>query len=55
MTPWVLVDFRSNTRNIPKLQDGYNRKGLVSEDGKKKQAFFVLQKVYRENSVSKAE
>src|SRR6202008_1968158 len=24
ITPWVLLDFRSNTRNIPKLQDGYN-------------------------------
>ena len=41
-TPWVLMDFRSPTRNIPKLQDGYNRKGLISEDGKKKQAFFTL-------------
>jgi beta-glucuronidase len=55
ITPWVLVDFRSDTRNIPKLQDGYNRKGLVSEDGKKKQAFFVLQKVYKDNAVGKAE
>ena len=29
------------TRNIPKLQDGFNRKGLISEDGKKKQAFYL--------------
>src|ERR1017187_5833225 len=43
-TPWILMDFRSPTRSIPKLQDGYNRKGLISEDGKKKQAFFVMQK-----------
>jgi beta-glucuronidase len=55
ITPWVLVDFRSDTRNIPKLQDGYNRKGLVSEDGRKKQAFFILQKVYKDNTVGKAE
>jgi beta-glucuronidase len=55
ITPWVLVDFRSDTRNIPKLQDGYNRKGLISEDGKKKQAFFILQKVYKDNAVGKAE
>jgi beta-glucuronidase len=55
ITPWVLADFRSNTRNIPKLQDGYNRKGLVSEDGQKKQAFFILQKVYKDNAVGKAE
>jgi beta-glucuronidase len=55
ITPWVLADFRSNTRNIPKLQDGYNRKGLVSEDGQRKQAFFILQKVYKDNAVGKAE
>ena len=53
--PWILVDFRSPTRNIPKLQDGYNRKGLVSEDGRKKQAFALFQKVYAENSLGKAE
>jgi beta-glucuronidase len=55
ITPWVLMDFRSTTRNIPKLQDGYNRKGLFSEDGKKKQAFFILQKAYEDNTVGKPE
>lgn len=54
-TPWVLVDFRSTTRNIPKLQDGFNRKGLLSEDGKKKQGFAVFQKAYKEHTVGKAE
>jgi beta-glucuronidase len=53
--PWILMDFRSPTRNIPKLQDGYNRKGLISEDGKKKQAFELFQKVYAEHSLGKAE
>jgi hypothetical protein len=42
--PWVLMDFRSPTRNIPKLQDGFNRKGLISEEGKKKQSFFLFKK-----------
>jgi len=37
------------------LQDGYNRKGLISEDGKKKQAFFLFQKAYSEHAVGKAE
>ena len=46
MTPWVLTDFRSPGRNIPRLQDGFNRKGLISEDGHRKQAFFVLQHYY---------
>ncbi|MGB9417278.1 MAG: glycoside hydrolase family 2 TIM barrel-domain containing protein [Acidobacteriaceae bacterium] len=55
ITPWILVDFRSNTRNIPKLQDGYNRKGLFSEDGQKKQAFFILQRAYKDDTVGKAE
>ncbi len=55
LTPWILMDFRSPVRNIPKLQDGYNRKGLISEDGKKKQAFFLFQKVYKDGSVGKAE
>ncbi|HEX7157408.1 MAG TPA: glycoside hydrolase family 2 TIM barrel-domain containing protein, partial [Edaphobacter sp.] len=55
LIPWVLVDFRSPTRNIPKLQDGYNRKGLISNDGTKKQAFELFRMVYAENSVGKAE
>ena len=55
LTPWVLADFRSPGRNIPKLQDGFNRKGLISEDGKKKQAFYMFQKIYKERLVGKAE
>jgi beta-glucuronidase len=54
-TPWILMDFRSPGRNIPKLQDGYNRKGLISEDGKKKQAFFTMQKAYLAGVVGKPE
>lgn len=54
-TPWVLMDFRSPTRNIPHLQDGYNRKGLIAEDGKKKQAFFTFQKAYKDHTVGKPE
>ncbi len=55
VAPWVLMDFRSTTRNIPKLQDGYNRKGLIAEDGKKKQAFELFQKAYKDHSLGKAE
>jgi len=54
-TPWVLLDFRSTTRNIPILQDGYNRKGLLSEDGKKKQASFIMQKAYKDSTGGKPE
>ena len=55
VTPWILMDFRSPTRNIPKLQDGYNRKGLISEDGKKKLAFTTVQNAYAEHSIGKTE
>jgi beta-glucuronidase len=49
------MDFRSPTRNIPLLQDGYNRKGLISEDGKKKEAFDFIQKIYKDGAYGKAE
>ena len=32
---------------LPGIQDGYNRKGLVSERGQRKLAFTVLQKWYQ--------
>jgi beta-glucuronidase len=55
MTPWVLMDFRSSTRNIPKLQDGFNRKGLFSETMEKKKSFFLFEKTYAEHTAGKAE
>lgn len=47
-TPWILKDFRSPRRTLPGIEDYFNRKGLVSESGQKKKAFFVLQRYYRE-------
>jgi beta-glucuronidase len=47
MSPWILVDFRSPRRPLPGIQDGWNRKGLVANDGTKKQAFGVLRDAYR--------
>ncbi len=46
MAPWILVDFMSPLRQLHGVQDGWNRKGLVSEQGNKKQAFFVMKKYY---------
>ncbi|MGV7210829.1 glycoside hydrolase family 2 protein [Oxalobacteraceae bacterium A2-2] len=46
MTPWVLVDFRSPRRPHPYFQDGWNRKGLLTQSGKKKQAFHTLKAYY---------
>lgn len=54
-SPWILVDFRSPRRVLPEIQDGYNRKGLLSEDGKKKKAFFVLQSYYKNKTSGKKE
>jgi beta-glucuronidase len=48
LSPWVLMDFRSPRRPLPGIQDYFNRKGLFSNTGQRKQAFFVLQKFYRE-------
>ena len=46
ITPWALMDFRSPMRQLPGIQDDYNRKGLVSDKGEKKKAFFTLQDYY---------
>jgi len=40
------MDFRCPRRPLPGIQDFYNRKGLISDRGQKKQAFYVLQKWY---------
>lgn len=48
MSPWILKDFRSPRRQRPDIQDGWNRKGLVSETGNHKLAFGVLAEFYRE-------
>jgi beta-glucuronidase len=45
-SPWILMDFRSPRRLLPGVQDYFNRKGLVSDRGEKKKAFYVLQKWY---------
>ncbi|WP_373057658.1 glycoside hydrolase family 2 protein [Zunongwangia sp. H14] len=47
MTPWILVDFKSPRRNHPVYQNFWNRKGLISETGEKKKAFYILQDYYQ--------
>jgi len=46
MTPWILVDFKSPRRTHPVYQDFWNRKGLISDTGKKKKAFYTLKAHY---------
>jgi beta-glucuronidase len=46
LSPWILADFRSPRRQLPGVQDGWNKKGLISTQGQKKKAFFVLKNWY---------
>ena len=49
---WLLKDFRSPRRQHPVFQQGWNRKGLISETGARKQAFSVLAEEYRRRAGS---
>ncbi|MGB5429107.1 glycoside hydrolase family 2 protein [Eudoraea sp.] len=51
ITPWILVDFKSPRRQNPVYQNFWNRKGLISNTGVKKKAYFILQEYYRNKSV----
>lgn len=46
ISPWVLFDFRSPFRFHPANQDGWNRKGLVSDRGYRKQAWYIMRDYY---------
>ncbi len=46
--PWILMDFRSPRRPLPGIQDFHNRKGLISDRGEKKKAFYIMQRYYQE-------
>ncbi|WP_428820202.1 glycoside hydrolase family 2 protein [Microbulbifer sp. MCCC 1A16149] len=54
VAPWILVDFRSPKRNHPEYQEGWNRKGIIDENGNKKKAFTVLKKYYDEMETATA-
>ena len=46
ISPWILKDFRSPRRVLTGIQDYYNRKGLVSDKGERKKAFYTLRNWY---------
>jgi beta-glucuronidase len=52
LSPWVLMDFHSPRRFLAATQDWHNRKGLISDQGKRKEAFYVLQRFYWERDQS---
>ncbi|NPD91491.1 glycoside hydrolase family 2 protein [Xylanibacter muris] len=45
-SPWVLADFRSPRRPLDDTQDFFNRKGLYTEKGEKKKAFYIVKEWY---------
>lgn len=45
-SPWILMDFRSARRHLTRIQKDFNRKGLISEQGVRKAAFYILQAYY---------
>jgi beta-glucuronidase len=45
-SPWVLFDFRSPFRFHPAYQEGWNRKGLVSDQGYRKKAWYIMKEYY---------
>ncbi|HET7733282.1 MAG TPA: glycoside hydrolase family 2 TIM barrel-domain containing protein [Paludibacter sp.] len=45
--PWILFDYRSLGRMNQVYQNGYNRKGLLSEKGEKKKAWYVMHEFYK--------
>lgn len=47
VSPWILCDFRSPRRPLPIIQDGWNRKGVIGQNGNKKMAFFTLHNFYK--------
>ena len=44
--PWILFDYKSPSRLHPVYQKGYNRKGLLSEKGNKKKAWYIIKAFY---------
>lgn len=46
ISPWILKDFMSPRRPLRGTQDFFNRKGLVSDQGRRKAAFDVLKSWY---------
>lgn len=53
VSPWVLFDFRSPFRFHPTNQEGWNRKGLVSDRGQRKKAWYIMRDYYNKKRQGK--
>lgn len=47
--PWLLFDYRSLVRMNQIYQKGFNRKGLLDEDGNKKRAWYIMNQYFNKN------
>ena len=54
LSPWILKDFRSPMRLYQGVQDYWNLKGLISDQGEKKLAFSVLRDHYARRAARRA-
>jgi beta-glucuronidase len=54
VTPWILKDFRSPRRPLPGIQDFWNRKGLLSENGVRKSAWYLMKDWYNKKETQYA-
>lgn len=52
VSPWVLFDFRSPFRFHPTNQDGWNRKGLISDQGMRKKAWYLMRDYYQKKKLT---
>jgi beta-glucuronidase len=46
MSPWILKDFKSPRRHQPRIQNFWNVKGLITDKGDKKKAYYILKNFY---------
>ncbi len=47
-SPWILLDFRSPFRFHPHQGGEWNRKGLVSDQGQRKKAWYIMRDYYNQ-------
>lgn len=51
VTPWLLADFKSPRRLLADIQDEWNRKGVISDNGQRKKAFYILRDYYEKKQI----
>lgn len=51
--PWILFDFRSPTRFSPMQGLEFNRKGLVSDRGERKAAWYIMRDFYKTKNINR--